>query len=419
MKTRLFSLAVLFLACFSLQPLTAQRLVPFQAKSGLYGYQYSHSGEVVINASFEQAKEFRGNLGRVKRGGSWGLIDRQGKFVVTPQYKFIFPFHSSGLALVCTGGDDFGVGSKWGFIDERGKEIIKPRYDRIELLDNGYVKICEGGYFEEIGEVTYVKLEDQENQPPAEEKNKIWINGRWGLLNQQGMLAVPVRFTQLDAFGPGNQYFKACLQCQVDRSDPHNPNRWIGGQQGLLDMDGREFSPLAFSYMAMQPNQTVLVGQGGRYFDTDTQTWKGKGRADILRWETLSVPNLQLRFDQIHPFSEGLALVAVALPGGKQFSYGFIDETGFAVIHYDMNYAVVHPFQQGLAKVGRSFGLDAISYGYINKEGALVVDAVYEDVKLQGNDICMREKGNWQCISRQEAEKMMQAKLKEEAYDQW
>jgi WG containing repeat len=57
---------------------------------------------VLINPQFEEAWTFREQLAAVRIGddktGQYGLIDKQGHFVVNPQYGFIAEF-SEGLSM--------------------------------------------------------------------------------------------------------------------------------------------------------------------------------------------------------------------------------------------------------------------------------------------------------------------------------
>jgi len=71
---------------------------------------------------------FHDGLARVSIGddktGKWGFIDKQGKFVINPQFDYISKF-SDGLAGVRVGDDKTG---KWGFIDKQGKFVINPQF---------------------------------------------------------------------------------------------------------------------------------------------------------------------------------------------------------------------------------------------------------------------------------------------------
>jgi len=93
-------------------------------------------------------------------GGKWGLIDKEGKEVLSPKYDFIGKFHE-GYAEVIKGGEFIigfggiinmdvlyrlsGYGGKKGFIDTTGKEVIPCVYDWVENFKDGKAKVNLNG----------------------------------------------------------------------------------------------------------------------------------------------------------------------------------------------------------------------------------------------------------------------------------
>jgi hypothetical protein len=93
-------------------------------------------------------------------GGKWGLIDKEGKEVLTPKYEYIGQFHE-GFAQVTKGGEFIigfgkilvvdilfrhsGYGGKTGFIDITGQETIPCIYDRVENFQNGKARVTLNG----------------------------------------------------------------------------------------------------------------------------------------------------------------------------------------------------------------------------------------------------------------------------------
>lgn len=110
----------------------SEGLVPMQTK-GKWGFM-NPAGQLVIPATFEDAKDFREGLAPVKvkgelvwcpagaegnRSGStmrWGYVDKTGKIVITPSFESAEPF-SEGLAEVHNCNESF-------FIDRTGKAVI-------------------------------------------------------------------------------------------------------------------------------------------------------------------------------------------------------------------------------------------------------------------------------------------------------
>jgi len=57
-------------------------------------------------------------------GGSWGFIDRQGRWAIRPVYGDVYSF-SDGFSRVCLGGD------RCGFIYRQGEILSTPTPDHI------------------------------------------------------------------------------------------------------------------------------------------------------------------------------------------------------------------------------------------------------------------------------------------------
>lgn len=100
------SFALLLVLMFGLPCIgTAQKLLPFQNKDGLWGYK-NVKGEVVISPVYYQASEY-----------------------------------AEGYALVSV-KDDFSI--RWGVLDSRGQVALPLEYDYVDLCSEGYVAVYEG-----------------------------------------------------------------------------------------------------------------------------------------------------------------------------------------------------------------------------------------------------------------------------------
>lgn len=103
-------------------------LAAFSTAGGASGY-IDHAGAIVIAPAFLFARPFcaDGNAAVRTRTG-WGLIDKRGRFVVTPGYEDVRCF-SQGLAAAKRG--------KWGFINPSGEFVIPPRFDGVGDFSDG------------------------------------------------------------------------------------------------------------------------------------------------------------------------------------------------------------------------------------------------------------------------------------------
>lgn len=76
-------------------------------------------------------------------------------------------------------------------------------------------------------------------------------------------------------------------------------------------------------------------------------------------------------YEDIHPFSEGLAAVK------KNGKWGFIDTCGNLVIPFTDEYVPTYVFSDGLAVVSTKGG----KYGYINTKGEIAIPCIYTNAK--------------------------------------
>jgi hypothetical protein len=131
-------------------------------------------GEIPLENDYIWAGTFKHNVAVVKVDVNdkelYGVINREGLWVVEPQFTKTNGVYSEGLLGVEKGG-------KWGFIDTRGKWVVEPQYDDVEDFKNGFAMVCKG---------------------PR----------KWGMINKSGELKVPCQY---DIAMEGEYYFMAIL----------------------------------------------------------------------------------------------------------------------------------------------------------------------------------------------------------------
>ncbi len=122
---------------------------------------------LVIPAQFDSAGTFHNGLAPVAIGQLWGLIDKNGSFVVKPRFNKIGP---GGAGLFPVQAD-----ASWGYIDGIGRLVIPPQYDEADSFEGGVAAIKS--------------------------------NGSWGFIRQDGSTDVPLVFKELGA--REGRYFSA------------------------------------------------------------------------------------------------------------------------------------------------------------------------------------------------------------------
>jgi len=108
----------------------------------------------------------------------WGLIDKNGKFVIPPRYTEVKRGgFTEGLAPV-------KIGRKWGFIDKKGALVIRPRFHDVENFSDGYA---------------IYKL-------PGRKNNHGYLDVKHGYIDRTGRIRIRANFLYAENFRKGYSY---------------------------------------------------------------------------------------------------------------------------------------------------------------------------------------------------------------------
>ena len=92
----------------------------------------------------------------VRSNGKWGFIDKEGNFVIYPQFDYAVGF-SEGLAAVRIGDWETG---KSGFINKEGKIVINLQFDGAGEFSEGLAVVGIGekyGVIDKTGKIVYLE----------------------------------------------------------------------------------------------------------------------------------------------------------------------------------------------------------------------------------------------------------------------
>jgi len=133
-------------------------VIPF-IKDGLYAFQdkgsekwgfKNKSGEIVINAQFDEVDLFLDGMATALNGKKWGAIDKKGNIVINPQYDSLAS-DGNGLFLA-------RVGKKWGWVNKKNEITINPQFDMsFGFFGNKLAPVQMGskwGYVDKEGQIT-------------------------------------------------------------------------------------------------------------------------------------------------------------------------------------------------------------------------------------------------------------------------
>lgn len=235
-----------------------------------------------------------------------GYVDKQGKLVI--------PFEYDGI-MAGEGGEsitfnDFSEGltavaknEKYGFINTKGEVVIPLEYDWVNNFSEGLAVVSR--------------------------------NGQYGAIDKTGKVVIPIEYDWLGDFNEG--FASAGIAPENEAS-----------KYGLIDKNNKEVIPFIYQQMGNFSEGLVAVQKDGKWGYVDQ--------------ENKPVIAINLDYEQVNDFSNGLAAVFDFEQNSDNMKYGYIDKAGKLVI--PMNFTRAYwedsegkiDFKNGYALVNDSEG---------------------------------------------------------------
>ncbi|MDE6286819.1 MAG: WG repeat-containing protein [Muribaculaceae bacterium] len=205
-------------------------LTPRKDKSGKWGY-VDKDGRPVIRAIFDNARDFIGDVAFVLSGCNYGMIDRNGSFIIEPKFEEIVTLRGvkrSGFRIVSyTLQDIFAakLNDKYGLVNNLGNWVVEPIFDEVGIDESDLIKVWKdglAGYLDTSGKCVI---------DPVYSMIAAWSDGRAafskpgsakiGFIDLKGNEIIPALYDDADDFEDG--YARV-----VD-----------GGKEGYIDTAGK------------------------------------------------------------------------------------------------------------------------------------------------------------------------------------
>lgn len=317
---------------------------------------------------YDSATDFSEGLAAVKVNNQWGFIDTSGKMVIAPQFNpwqaQFNSYFSDGLVSFNTvsakanglGGNN-PRGVKWGFADKTGKVVITPKFDGDYYLpphfSNGLAVI--GGTFLGTTIATF------------------GVHNKYGYINKAGTLVIPQNYNEAYDFYED----LACVK--------------IGEKYGFIDKTGKLVIAAMYDAPSYFKDGIAIVELNKMSFAID------KNNHHII----------EKGLQGLSPFFEGLARFE------ENDKIGFIDLKGNVKIKATLEFGSEQStrlmyFSEGLCRFedGSSAPKDKYGnfhgkFGYINKDGKVIIPAQYDYAGPFKNGIAIvSQSGNYGYINR-------------------
>lgn len=215
-------------------------------------------GNVVIEPQFDNAMPFIGDRAWVSVNAKWGLIDKQGKFIVAPTYRvikdFFDPFNfwvpeydyvtgtinqqkqnTTDLTWIKSDG-------KWGLVNKSGKTLTPIVYSDIKDVQEGYTWVKKDALWGLMDSTGNYLIKPDERNPLI-----YGINATFKIFSEfhNGLL----RYQSRNLYGYLDKQLKVAIPAKYDKvSDFKNGLACVyqDGYCGLIDTQGKTVIPINY-----------------------------------------------------------------------------------------------------------------------------------------------------------------------------
>ncbi len=305
-----------------------------------------------------------GLLFRAEEKGKWGFINKEGKFVIKPQFDDSYYSFSEGLAAVKTG-------RKWGYIDDTGKTVIPFSFEGAQKFKDGIAAVHVGDFTESGGKWGYI---DRAAGYIFESKEHLTYTGfqdglmpvkkeeKWGYINTKGEWAITPKFEDAEDFSDG------LAGVRLDDETT-----------GYIDTTGE----LVIRLKGAHPHyEGFSEGLAPVFVDGE------KKYGFINRRGEFVIPP---QYAEARSFSEGRAEVCILgkdESGWPERRWGAIDREGKLIV--PAIYKAISSYHEGMARVTNKEG-----HGFVNLSGEVSIPCKFRNADSFENGLAYVTVGDW------------------------
>lgn len=321
--------------------------------------------EAIENVDDNNNIWFEEGVLRVKKEDKYGLIDFSGKEILKPEYQEIKALEGIKNSLLLKKEE------KIGLCDNKGKIIIKPEYKEIKSIgdnyQNGYIVINDEDEYGIIDFDAKVILKPEYEEIKQVVGNNIYIvkqDGKWKAINKEQETLVEDKFddvTEITAdkliIKKGNKYGITTVQGEEKISPKYEEIRVLfgdyyiaknKGKYGVINLSNETILEFEYSEITYQKDSDFVTAN--KEDKTEQEVYNNKFEKKLEG--VISDINPQKGYFRIYIENEY-----------KYYNFKFEEKKSQEVLTENELFLS--------KKDGK--------YGYVNKEGNLIVDYIYED----------------------------------------
>lgn len=304
-----------------------------EARTGKFGV-IDRDGQWVVSPIFDEITKFENGYAITEKDNKKGVIDKEGNVIIENLYDKIFAQDNYF---------ELELNKKRGIADKKGNVILGLRYDNCYLRKDGFISIYNKkgyGLADLKGKVVIKPSLESAPEFDADGLAKVEVDGKYGWINRKGAYLSGQLFDDVLDFSEG----LAAVE--------------TNGMWGFIDREGK---------LVIEPQFDVA-----RSFKNGVSTVAISGHWGLISksGDWISEPT----FDEIKEFAEGMAPAKSFNLKARSSKWGMIDETARFVI--DPQFEDLEKFQDDFAKA-KADG----KWGLIGKDGKWVLKPEFDEIE--------------------------------------
>lgn len=355
--------------------------------------------EAITNYDKNKNSYYEANVLKVKKDGKYGLCDLSGKETLTCEYESIEPIQGIQNSLLIS------KDGKYGLCENTGNIIIEPKYKKIEKIENsnknGYIIVNEEDKYGIIGADKMIVLEcNYEEIKPIASNNLFAIksSNKYEIINKSGEKAINDKFDDVQGISGENVIAvkngkagvintsgetKVKFEYEEIKAAGVNYIAKKNDKFGVIDAEGKEkvaFNAIEITYVSAGDflvadyleNNNLVSKVINTEFEpkisgTVLEINEAKGYLRVLTEENYKYYNFKFEEKEAADILTNNTLFL----SKKDGKYGFVDKEGKVVVDYIYDEATEQN-SSGYAGVKKD-GL----WGSIDSKGKIVVEPEY------------------------------------------
>ena len=328
----------------------------------------------LFSCNSTKKEEFSLKLIPVKQGDYWGYIDKDGKFVVNPQFRNAYTFSGDRALVQNTEG-------KYGFIDMQGKLVISPIYKSALYFSEGLAAVVkENQKLEYIDNTGNTVLTLDANMETAQNFHDglamVEINGKKSFIDRTGKIVFGCPFEYVYEFHDGfalmsmkikdktkygfiDKTGRIAINPTYDEASPFYNGMSaieVDDKYGFIDNTGKTVINPQFEDVLYFTQDLIAVKQG--------ELWGFVDKAGKFA--------INPQYKEVGTFTASGLCPVKSVTNSK---WGFIDKEGKTKIEPQFDKVTDFYDEVSVALLDKKYGL-------INKDGKYLVNPQYEAYEL-------------------------------------